>query len=58
VYFHPNKKKNVVPKKVTTMLSELAEAGFECFTVNIGGKGVQFHTGDKIPELDNFLPKQ
>jgi len=40
------------------MVSELEEAGFECFPVNIGGKGVQIHTGQKIPELNNFLPRQ
>jgi len=50
-------KKNIVQKKVTTMVSDLEQAGFECFTVKIGGKGVQIHSGDKIPNLENFLSK-
>uniref|UniRef100_A0A6B2L6X3 Mevalonate kinase n=1 Tax=Arcella intermedia TaxID=1963864 RepID=A0A6B2L6X3_9EUKA len=50
-------KKNIVPSKVTTMISELEAAGFECFPVNIGGKGLQYHDLLEIPPLPNFLPK-
>jgi len=38
------------------MIAELEAAGFECFTVNMGGIGVQIHPEGKIPEMENFLP--
>jgi len=45
-------KKNMSPNRVSTMISQLEEAGFECFSVNIGGGGVKIHPENFIPELE------